>query len=63
MYYFTQAGIERSRRFTTQEEAEHNAMLVMQAHNPRVTVRVAEEGKRGSKIVKELIAKCASGWR
>lgn len=60
MYYFTQAGIERSKRFATLQEAEANVFFVMQRHNPRVSVRVAKVGKRGSKIVKEYFAKCVA---
>jgi hypothetical protein len=61
VYYFTQAGIERSKRFATLQEAQDDVFFVMQRHNPKVTVRKAIAGQRGSEIVQTLYANCYKG--
>lgn len=59
VYYYTQAGIERGERRATETEAKDDVLFVMQRHNPRVTVRRAIAGVRGSEIVAEYFAECA----
>lgn len=59
-YYYTQAGIERGARRATEAEAEKDVDNVMQRHNPRVTIRSAVAGKRGSKLVAEYFARCVA---
>jgi hypothetical protein len=61
VYYFAQAGIERSKGFLTRVEACREGQRLMQMHNPRITLRRAIKGVRGSTVVKEMIANCAVG--
>lgn len=56
VYYFTQAGIDRSRRFATLQQAVDNVLFEMQRHNAVVHVKQAVVGQPGSTLVKTYTA-------
>lgn len=59
MYYFVQAGIERSKQFATLAEAEREAMVVLQRHNPKAHIKQGTPGSRKTTLVKTVVARCA----
>ena len=58
-YYFVQAGIERSKRCATYEEAQVEAMLALQRHNTRAHIKEAVAGVKGARLVETCVARCA----
>ena len=60
MYYFVQAGIERSKQFETLAEAEAEVFFVLQRHNPIAHIKQGTKGSRKTTLVKTVVARCVA---
>ena len=56
VYYFAQAGIERSKKCLTIEEAKEEAFFMAQRHNPKIYIKEAVVGTKGFKVLELLQA-------
>jgi hypothetical protein len=60
MYYFVQAGIERSKQFATLAEAEREVFFVLQRHNAVAHIKQGTKGSRKTTLVKTVFAACVA---